>query len=128
MMDVRKPKALLLPFCDPGYDLIAAAEQVKQLEEYLQRLGIECVVGDMISDYAHAARFADEAAPYSCDFPVLFPVTWSEPRLAVTAARPFFGRPMVVWCNSWFEYHGERIEMSSAPAAGPYLHFTVYTI
>jgi len=117
MTAVRKPRALLLPFCDPGYDLSAAKEQVAQLETYLQRNGIECVAADMISDYAHAAKFADEIAPYSCDFPILFPVTWSEPRLAVTAARPFFGQPMAVWCRSWFEYYGERIEMSSTPAA-----------
>lgn len=117
MTTVRNPRALLMPFCDPGYDLAAAKEQVAQLENYLQRNGIDCVVADMISDYAHAAKFADEIAPYGCDFPILFPVTWSEPRLAVTAARPFFGQPMAVWCRSWFEYHGERIEMSSTPAA-----------
>lgn len=117
MTAVRKPRALLLPFCDPGYDLAAAAEQVAQLESYLQKNGIECVMHEMISDYAHAAKFADEINPYGYDFPILFPVTWSEPRLAVTAARPFFGQPMVVWCRSWFEYHGERIEMSSTPAA-----------
>ena len=117
MTELRKPKALLLPFCDLGYDMSVAAEQVKQLAEYLQKQGIECIVTDMISDYAHAARVADEVAPYGCDFPILFPVTWSEPRLAVTAARPFFGNPMVVWCRNWFEYHGVRVEMSSAPAA-----------
>lgn len=117
MKQLRRPKALLLPFCDPGYDLSVAQEQVEQLSDYLQRQGIECVAADMISDYAHAAKVADEIAPYSCDFPILFPVTWSEPRLAVTAARPFFGSPMAVWCRSWFEHQAERIEMSSAPAA-----------
>lgn len=117
MMEVRKPKALLLPFCDPGYDLSAATKQVEQLAAYLNRLGIQCVVADLISNYAQAAKVADVVAPYSCDFPILYPVTWSEPRLAVTAARPFFGKPMAVWCTNWFGYHGERIEMSSAPAA-----------
>lgn len=117
MTGLRKPKALLLPFCDPGYDLSVAAQQVKQLEEYLQRRGVECVTYELIHTYAHAAKLADEVAAYSYDFPILFPVTWSEPRLAVTAARPFFGMPMAVWCRNWFEHHGERIEMSSAPAS-----------
>ena len=31
MKAIRKPKALILPFCDPGYDLTAAKEQVAAL-------------------------------------------------------------------------------------------------
>lgn len=117
MVGTRSPRALLLPFCDPGYDLSVAKRQVEQLERSLQQKGIQCVTAEPICSYAQAAGLADRVNPYGYDFPILFPVTWSEPRLAVTAARPFFGSPMAVWCNGWFEHQGERLEMSSTPAA-----------
>lgn len=114
---MRKPRALLLPFYCDGYDMDAAKEQMGALQALLENCGIEVETADPVGDEAAARAVSRKYNPYCYDFPVLFAATWSEPRLAVIAARQFFGMPMAVWCVSEFTYHGRRTEMSSAPAA-----------
>ena len=110
-------KALLLPFYCDGYDLNIAAKQVRQVADFLRTCGVETEVSDLIGDARAAAAAAETYNPYSYDFAVLMPVTWSEPRLAAMAARQFFGLPLAVWCVGEFPLNGQRTEMSSTPAA-----------
>lgn len=114
---MRDPKALLLPFYCDGYDMDAANDQITALEGLLSAWGVEVQTAAPIGDVTAAVAASKVYNPYCYDFAVLFPVTWSEPRLAAVAARQFFGMPLAVWCVSEFAYKGRRTEMSSAPAA-----------
>ena len=114
---MRAPKALLLPFYCDGYDMTAAEEQIGLLGGLLKACGNQVETAEPIGSVEAAQAAAARYNPYNYDYAVLFPVTWSEPRLACVAARGFFGKPMAVWCVSEFTYKGRRTEMSSAPAA-----------
>ena len=116
-MEVRKPNCLLLPFCCEGYELDVAAAHVEKVTEFLTFCGMEVEVSPLIdtADKAQQAAMTYNAACY--DMAVLFPVTWSEPRLACMAARAFFGKPLLVWCVGQFSHKGEMLEMSSLPAS-----------
>lgn len=116
-MNVRKANCLLLPFCCEGYELDVAKAHVAKVTEFLTACSIDVEASPLIdtADKAQQAAMDYNAACY--DFAVLFPVTWSEPRLACMAARAFFGKPILVWCVGQFAHKGEMLEMSSLPAS-----------
>ena len=114
---MRACKALLLPFYCDGYNMEIAKSQVEQVAQLLAGCDIEVQTAEPIGSVAAAEAASRQYNPYGYDFAVLFPVTWSEPRLACVAARQFFGMPLAVWSIGEFTYKGRRTEMSSAPAA-----------
>lgn len=114
---MRSPKALILPFFCEGYDREEAGAQLERVTGIIRDLGVEAEVADFITDVKEAEAAALAYNPYAYDLVVLFPSTWSEPRLACVAARQFFGMPLAIWCVDEFTYQGRRTEMSAAPAA-----------
>ncbi len=114
---MRNCKALLLPFYCDGYNLDIARSQIGQVAQLLADCAIEVETAEPIGSVAAAEAASRRYNPYGYDLAVLFPVTWSEPRLACVAARQFFGMPLAVWSIGEFTYKGRRTEMSSAPAA-----------
>lgn len=118
---MRKAKALLLPFYCDGYKMDVAREQIALVRSQLEGCGLEIEAAEPIGSTKAAEAASRAYNPYCYDLAILFPVTWSEPRLASIAARQFFGMPIAVWCVGEFQHQGRRTEMSSAPA-GAALH------
>ena len=116
-MNVRKANCLLLPFCCEGYELDVANVHVEQVTQFLTACNIDVEVSPLIDTADKAQKAAADYNAANYDFAVLFPVTWSEPRLACMAARAFFGKPILVWCVGQFAHKGEMLEMSSLPAS-----------
>ena len=118
---MRNGKTLLLPFFCDGYKMDVARAQIEQVAGQLRSCGMDVETAEPIGTVQAAEQASKNYNPYCYDMAVLFPVTWSEPRLACIAARQFFGMPLVVWCVGEFTHQGRRTEMSSAPA-GAALH------
>ena len=118
---MRKAKALLLPFYCDGYKMDVAQEQIALVRKQLEDCDLEIETAEPIGSTQAAEAASRAYNPYCYDLAILFPVTWSEPRLASIAARQFFGMPIAVWCVGEFLHQGRRTEMSSAPA-GAALH------
>ena len=116
-MTLRKPNCLLLPFYCDGYELDVAARHVELTKQVLQRCGAEVEAAPLIGSADEAEKAAAQYNAANYDLAVLFPATWSEPRLACLAARAFFGKPILVWCVGQFAHKGETLEMSSLPAS-----------
>lgn len=116
-MKVRKANCLLLPFCCDGYDMDVARSHVERVTQFLKTCDIDVETAPLIDTADKAQKAAADYNAACYDFAVLFPVTWSEPRLACMAARAFFGKPILVWCVGQFRHEGEMLEMSSLPAS-----------
>ncbi|MBQ7566272.1 MAG: hypothetical protein IJT18_04055 [Oscillospiraceae bacterium] len=116
-MTLRRPSCLLLPFYCDGYELDVAAQHVEKTKQVLERCGAEVEVSPLICSADEAEKAAAQYNAANYDLAVLFPATWSEPRLACLAARAFFGKPILVWCVGQFSHKGETLEMSSLPAS-----------
>lgn len=116
-MTLRNAKCLLLPFYCDGYDLDVARKHVAMTADVLRSCGADVETADLIGSADEAEQAASRYNAANYDLAVLFPVTWSEPRLACLAARAFFGKPILVWCVGQFAHEGETLEMSSLPAS-----------
>ncbi|MBP5288343.1 MAG: hypothetical protein J6Z79_00535 [Clostridia bacterium] len=114
---MRSPKALILPFFCEGYDREEALAQLDRVANLIQKAGVETETAELICDVKEAEAASLAYNPFRYDLAVLYPTTWSEPRLACVAARQFFGKPLAIWCVDEFVYQGRRVEMSAAPAA-----------
>lgn len=110
-------RLLLLPFCCDGYDEALLREQTEAFRCELEREGYLVTASEPIRTPAEAVRAAETYHPFQFDLPVCFPVTWSDPSLASTAVRAFFGRPIVIRGINEFRLDGKRTEFSSVPAA-----------
>ena len=110
-------RLLLLPFCCDGYDEALIREQTETFRRDLERDGYLVTVSEPIRTPEEAVRAAETYHPFLYDLPVCFPVTWSDPSLASTAVRAFFGRPVVIRGINEFRLGGRRTEFSSVPAA-----------
>lgn len=110
-------RLLLLPFCCDGYDEARLREQIASFRVFLEEQGFQVTASEPIRSFETARKAAKTYHPYRYDLPVLFPVTWSDPSLACTSARAFFGRPIVIRGLNEFRLDGARTEFSSVPAA-----------
>ncbi len=114
---MRAPKALILPFFCEGYSRPEADAQLDRVARLMGKAGVDVEIAPVICDVAGAEKASLAYHPFAYDLAVLYPTTWSEPRLACIAARQFFGSPLAIWCVDEFVLEGRRVEMSAAPAA-----------
>ncbi len=110
-------RILLLPFCCDGYDEVLLREQAASYRRFLEGQGFSVTAAAPVRSFEAAREAAETFHPYRFDLPVLFPVTWSDPSLACTAARAFFGRPLLIQSVNEFRLDGRRTEFSSVPAS-----------
>jgi L-fucose isomerase-like protein len=115
---MRNPKTLIIPFRFPGYPEELIEQQTSNGNQLIQDMGIDITVTNPIVTDADADVMVEMFPPAKFDVITLLVPTWIEPPLVVRAAKPFFGKPMILWGYTTFQNKDWRVHVGGMAGSG----------
>ncbi len=116
---LRSPKALVIPgkFRE-GYPDDMVDPLIDSAVAFTKSAGIDLTLTEAVTYDKDADLVAGKYNIAAYDFTILLVPTWFEPVTMVRAAKPFFGKPIVVWGFSNFMLGNQRTNLGSSAGAG----------